>query len=165
MTDSPAQVPPAHRRNKWLMLIATYKSLQALLIAAVGFGALRLVGKDIGDIVGQIVGALRFNPESRLVNFVLDQASLVNDPLLRRIGLVAFCYAGLSLAEGIGLYLEKAWGEFLTLFITASFLPWEVFEVSRRVTWIRVALLIVNTLVFLYLIKVVAVRRKQPEVS
>ena len=147
------------------MLIATYKSLQALLIAAVGFGALRLVGKDIGDVTGQIVGALRFNPESRLINFILDQASLLNDPLLRRIGLVAFCYAGLSLAEGIGLYLEKAWGEFLTLFITASFLPWEVFEVARRVTWVRVALLIVNTLVFLYLLKVVAVRRKQPEQS
>jgi len=145
------------------MLIATYKSLQALLIAAVGFGALRLVGKDVGDITGQIVSALRFNPESRLINFVLDQASLLNDPMLRRIGLVAFCYAGLSLAEGIGLYLEKAWGEFLTLFITASFLPWEVFEVSRRVTWVRIALLIVNTLVFVYLLKVVAVRRKQPE--
>ena len=162
MTDSPPQAPP-RRRNKWLMLIATYKSLQALLIAAVGFGALRLVGKDIGDITGQIVSALRFNPESRLINFVLDQASLLNDPMLRRIGLVAFCYAGLSLAEGIGLYLEKAWGEFLTLFITASFLPWEVFEVSRRVTWVRIALLIVNTLVFVYLLKVVAVRRKQPE--
>ncbi|HLY40922.1 MAG TPA: DUF2127 domain-containing protein [Terracidiphilus sp.] len=161
MTDSPAQETPVRRRhNKWLLLIAAYKSIQALLIAAVGFGALRLVGKDIGDVIGQIVGALRFNPESRLVNFILDQASLVSDPLLRRIGVVAFCYAGLSLAEGIGLYLEKAWGEFLTLFITASFLPWEVFEVFRRVTWVRVALLIVNTLVFLYLIKLVAVRRK-----
>ena len=79
--------------------------------------------------------ALRFNPESRFVNFILDRASLVNDPLLRRIGALAFSYAGLSLAEGIGLYLEKAWGEFLTLAITASFLPWEVFEVFRRLTW------------------------------
>lgn len=140
-----------------------YKSVQALLIAAVGFGALRLLHKDIGDIVGQIVSALRFNPESRLVNFILDEASLVSDPMLRRIGAVAFSYAGLSLAEGIGLYLEKAWGEYLTLLITASFLPWEVFEVFRRLTWVRVALLIVNTLVFVYLLKVVAVRRKQPE--
>ncbi len=151
------------RHNKWLVLIATYKFIQALLIAAVGVGALRLLHKDIGDVFYQLVGALRFNPESRLVNFILDRASLVNDPMLRRIGVVAFSYAGLSLAEGTGLYLEKAWGEFLTLFITASFLPWEVFEVIRRLTGVRVALLIVNTLVFVYLIKLVATRRKQPE--
>ena len=76
---------------------------------------------------------------------------------------MAFSYAGLSLAEGIGLYLEKVWGEFLTLAITASFLPWEVFEVSRRVTWPRTGLLIVNTLVFIYLMKLVSIRRKKPE--
>lgn len=109
----------------------------------------------------QVASALRFNPESRFVNFVLDRASVVDDHLLRRIGVVAFCYAGLSLAEGIGLYLEKTWGELLTLVITASFLPWEVFEVFKRVTWIRIALLMVNVLVFLYLLKVVAQRKSR----
>ena len=148
------------QHNKWLVLIAAYKFVQALLIAAVGVGALRLLHKDIGDVLYQLVGALRFNPESRFINFVLDKASLLDDPMLRRIGAVAFSYAGLSLAEGIGLYLEKAWGEFLTLFITASFLPWEIFEVTRRFTGIRVALLIANTLVFVYLIKLVSTRRK-----
>lgn len=151
------------QHNKWLVLIATYKFVQALLIAAVGVGALRLLHKDIGDVLYQLAGAMRFNPESRLVNFVLDKASLLDDPMLRRIGAVAFSYAGLSLAEGIGLYLEKAWGEFLTLFITASFLPWEIFEVTRRLTGIRVALLITNTLVFVYLIRLVSTRRKHPQ--
>ena len=41
------------------------------------------------------------------------------------------------MAEGIGLYLEKAWGEYLTLAITVSFLPLEIFEIVRRLTWIR----------------------------
>jgi len=149
-------------RNKWLLLIALYKFVQATVIAAIGVGALRLLHQDFGDIMQQVASALRFNPESRFVNFVLDKASIVDDHLLRRIGLVAFCYAGLSLAEGIGLYLEKAWGEFLTLFITASFLPWEAFEVFKRITWIRIALLIVNALVFLYLLKVVAERKTRP---
>ena len=103
---------------------------------------------------------LHFDPESRLVNFVLEKASLVNDPDLRRIGLVAFSYAAISLAEGIGLYLEKAWGEFLTLAITASFLPWEVFEIIRRLTWIRVGLLTINFLIFLYLVQLVIDRAR-----
>ena len=79
---------------------------------------------------------------------------------MRRIGLVAFSYAAISLAEGIGLYLEKAWGEFLTLAITASFLPWEVFEIFRRLTWIRVGLLTINFLIFLYLVQLVVDRAR-----
>jgi uncharacterized membrane protein (DUF2068 family) len=150
------------QHNKLLILIAAYKVLQALLFVAVGISALRLLHKDVDDVLSQIALALRFNPESRFINFLLDKAALVNDPLLRRIGAVAFSYAGLSLAEGIGLYLEKAWGELLTLVITASFLPWELFEVCRRLTWVRVGLLIINFLVFLYLIKLVAGRRNGP---
>lgn len=112
-------------------------------------------------MVARLADHLRFNPESRFVNFILERASNVDDHMLRRIGAVVFIYAGLDLLEGIGLYLERAWAEYLTLAITASFLPWEIFEVSRRVTWIRVGLLAVNALVFLYLMKLVAGRGKQ----
>jgi len=98
---------------------------------------------------------LHRNPESRLVNFIFDKAELLNDPLLKRIGFGAFCYAGLGVIEAIGLYLEKSWGEFLTVAITGSFLPLELHEVIRRVTWVRVSLLTVNTAVVIYLLWVI----------
>jgi uncharacterized membrane protein (DUF2068 family) len=58
-------------------------------------------------------------------------------------------------AEGVGLYLEKAWGEYLTLAITVSFLPWEIYEIFRRQTAIRFCLLTANLLVFFYLLQLV----------
>lgn len=162
MDDSSAQLISRHRRhNSLLILIAVFKLAQALLFAAVGVGALRLVGKDVGDEVQRLVDHLRFNPESRLVNFLLEKADFVTDTMLRRIGAVVFIYAGLDLIEGIGLYLEKPWAEYLTLIITGSFLPWEVFEVLRRVTAIRVGLLTLNVLVFIYLLKLVVSREKR----
>jgi uncharacterized membrane protein (DUF2068 family) len=105
------------------MLIAAYKFIQALLFVAVGVGALRLLQKDAGDLLLRLAEHLHFNPEWRLVKFILGQASMLNDPLLERIGVAAFAYALLGILEGTGLYLEKAWGEYLTLGITASFLP------------------------------------------
>jgi uncharacterized membrane protein (DUF2068 family) len=134
---------------------------QALLFIAIGVGALRLVGKDLGDVLLRLAHHLRFGPESRFVDFILDRASIVNDRMLRRIGVGLFAYAALGMAEGIGLYLEKAWAEYFTLGITLSFLPWEIFEVIRKVTPIRSGLLVVNMLVFLYLLKVVIEREKQ----
>jgi uncharacterized membrane protein (DUF2068 family) len=157
----PQFAPRRHAHNRWLLLIAAYKLIQSLLFAAIGVGALRLLHQDAGDLLAQLADHLRFNPESRFVNFILDEASLLNDPLLMRIGAAAFCYAGVGILEGIGLYLEKAWGEYLTLVITASFLPWEVIKVVHRVTWIRSGLLVANVLVFLYLLKLVVERGRR----
>lgn len=156
------------RHTRGLLLIAVYKGLLALFFAALGFAALHLLNKDINDVISQLGDFLRLNPESKFVNFLYDRASIISDPLLKRIGALAFVYAAVSLAEGIGLYLEKAWAEYLTLAITASFLPWEIFEVFHRATWIRIALLAVNALIFVYLLKIVVARRRpelQPEVE
>lgn len=160
MTPFSSPGETAHRHNRWLVLIAIYKVLQALLFIAIGVGALRLVHKDVGDMFALLADHLRFNPEWRIVHFALEKASLINDPLLRRIGVAAFSYAALGLAEGIGLYLEKAWGEILTVAITASFLPWEIFEAIRHLTWVRLALLIINILVFFYLLALIGEQRR-----
>jgi uncharacterized membrane protein (DUF2068 family) len=166
MTDSPAKITSKpHQRNRWLILIAAYKLVQALLFAAIGVGALRMLHQDVGDVLAQLADHLRFNPESRFVNFILDKASLLDDPLLRRIGAAAFSYAGLGMLEGIGLYLEKIWAEYLTLIITASFLPWEIFEVIRKLTYFRVSLLVVNALVLLYLLVLVTRRGRNSDGS
>jgi uncharacterized membrane protein (DUF2068 family) len=147
--------------NRWLVLIAAYKCLQAVLIAAIGFGALHLLGKDAGDELADLAERLHFNAEWRLVDFLLAKAEFLNDPLLRKIGITAFIYAGLSMVEGVGLYLEKTWAEYLTLVITASFLPWELVEFVRRLTWVRASLLAINMVVFLYLLKIVVERARQ----
>ena len=147
-------------RNRVLLLIAVYKFFHALFFFAIGMGAHHLLHKDLADQIELFARHLRFNPESRLVIFVLSKASLINGRVLERISLVAYCYATITLIEGIGLYLEKAWGEFLTLAITASFLPWEILEIFRRLTWVRVGLLTINILVFVYLLQLVLVRAR-----
>jgi uncharacterized membrane protein (DUF2068 family) len=151
------------RHNRWLILIAAFKLGQALLFIAIGVGALRLVHKDLGDMLLRLANHMRFNPESRFVNFVLDRASIVTDNLLRRFSFALFAYAAVGLTEGIGLYFEKAWAEYMTLLITASFLPWEIFEVFRRITLMRSSLLVVNFMVLLYLLKVVVERGKRQQ--
>jgi uncharacterized membrane protein (DUF2068 family) len=160
MNHSPFQLAPPRHHNAWLIVIAAFKVAQALLFLAIGVGALKLLHKDVGDVISQLADHLRFNPESRLIIFIMDKASLINDRLLRRIGEMGFIYAALDLTEGIGLYFEKAWAEYLTLAITASFLPWEVFEIFRRLTLIRVGLLAANALVLFYLLKLVIERKR-----
>jgi uncharacterized membrane protein (DUF2068 family) len=147
--------------NRVLLIIAVYKFLHAALFFAIGVGAHHLLHRDLADQIELFARHLRFNPESRLIIFILQKSSLITGPVLERISLIAYCYAAITLIEGIGLYLEKAWGEFLTLAITASFLPWEMLEILRHVTWIRVGLLTINILVFVYLLQLVLDRARK----
>ena len=59
-TMTSPMLKPRHR-NRWLTLIAAFKLSQALLFIAVGVGALRLLHKDVGDLVWQLAEHLRFN--------------------------------------------------------------------------------------------------------
>jgi uncharacterized membrane protein (DUF2068 family) len=142
-----------HRpHDRWILVIGGFKLLKGVLFILLGIGALRLVHRDISDLLLRWLIDWHFDPESRFVNLVLDKAALIDAHRLRQISIAIFCYAGLDFIEGTGLVLEKTWAEYLTLILTASFLPWEFFEILRHPTWVKVVLILVNVLVVVYLV-------------
>jgi uncharacterized membrane protein (DUF2068 family) len=56
--------------------------------------------------------------------------------------------------------MEKVWAEYLTVWVTVSFLPWEVYEIVRKPALMRVGLLVTNLLVVAYLAW--QLRRRRP---
>jgi uncharacterized membrane protein (DUF2068 family) len=143
----------AHRRrDRGLLMIGVFKLLEAVFFFLVGIGAFHLIHKDLGDEALRLATRLRIDPDGRLVNWVMDHIDEVTAHRLRQIGFATFFYAGLRIAEGWGLVLEKVWAEWLVIGVTVAFLPWEVYEIVRRLDWIRVALLLVNLAVLAYLV-------------
>lgn len=135
-----------------LLMIGIFKLGKALFFFCVGMGAIHLLHKDLGDEAMRLVTALRFDPESRFTALLMDKVDLIDARQLRTIGMATILYSGLALTEGIGLLLEKTWAEYLTLFLTISFLPWEMFELARRPNWFRFGLLLINLAVLWYLV-------------
>jgi uncharacterized membrane protein (DUF2068 family) len=70
-------------------------------------------------------------------------------------------YAGLDVIEGYGLILGKIWAEYFTLILTASFLPWELYEIIRHVTILKIVLTLLNVFVVIYLAIVVKERVRE----
>ena len=135
-----------------LLAIGIFKLGKSLLFFCIGIGAIHLLHKDLGDEVVRLATALKFDPESRVVSVLLDKVDLIDAHRLREIGLATFAYSALALTEGIGLMLEKVWAEYLTLILTVSFLPWELYELVRRPSWFRLGLLLINLAVLGYLV-------------
>ncbi|WP_158943060.1 DUF2127 domain-containing protein [Granulicella sp. S190] len=143
---------PAGVHDRGLLLIGLFKLGKAIFFFCIGAGAIHLLHKDIGDEVMRLALKLRFDPESRLVALLLDKVDLIDAHRLRQISVATFAYSALALTEGIGLLMEKVWAEYLTLILTISFLPWELYELIRRPDWFRLSLLVINLGVLAYLI-------------
>ena len=123
----------------------------------VGIGALSLLHKDGSEVVEHWTHLLQLNMQNRWIQDLVIKLGLVDR---RELGLIAgttFFYSALLLTEGVGLLFEKAWAEYLTFIITASFIPIEVYELMRRLTVPRIVILAVNVLIAAYL----AVRLQQ----
>jgi uncharacterized membrane protein (DUF2068 family) len=138
--------------DRWLVVIGVLKLGEALLFIVLGVGLLRMLHKDLVDEATRMILALRFDPEGRLASIALDKLALISPHRLKLIGAAAFVHAALDILEGVGLVLRTIWGEYVTIIVSAFFLPFEIFELVKRVTWVRVGITTVNVAVVVYLI-------------
>jgi uncharacterized membrane protein (DUF2068 family) len=141
-------------RNRLLLrTIAAFKFVKALSLIIAGAGVLRLVHRDIGSVAEHLVEKFHLDPGNHYVSHTLSRVSNLTPQRLHEIGLVAFVYAGLFLLEGIGLWSLQRWGEWITVVITGSLLPVEMYELLHHPTVPRGAILLVNVAVVVYLIR------------
>jgi uncharacterized membrane protein (DUF2068 family) len=139
-----------HKRG--LVLIGIFKLSKAVLSVALGVGALKLLHHDLGSVILHIADALRIDPESHLIGILMIKADLINPRDLRHFSMITFAYAIVCLVEGTGLVLEKRWAEYFTVTLTSLALPLECYELFKEFTPLRLALLVVNLLVVVYLV-------------
>jgi uncharacterized membrane protein (DUF2068 family) len=132
-------------------LIALFKLLKAALLIAVGVGALKLLHKDVAGAIEHWVELLRLDPNNHYIDIALEKASNLTPDKIKQLGLGSMIYAGLFLTEGIGLWLEKRWAEWLTIIITSSLIPFEIYEIYRHTTAIKIAVLLINVAIVAYL--------------
>jgi uncharacterized membrane protein (DUF2068 family) len=138
--------------SRLLRLIALFKLVKAALLIAVGVGALNLLHKDVAGAVEHWVELLRLDPNNHYIDIALEKASNLTPDKIKQLGLGSIIYAGLFLTEGIGLWLEKRWAEWLTVIITSSLIPIEIYEIYRHPTAIKIAVLLINIAIVAYLL-------------
>lgn len=143
-----------------LLAIALFKLLKGLLLVAVGIGAFRLMHRDVADTVTHWVEVLRVDPENHLIHRLLARVLRVSPHQLKALGVGTFIYAGLFLTEGTGLLLRKGWAEILTIITTAGLIPFELYELAKHVALAKIAVLLINVAIVVYLAMRVRLRRK-----
>jgi uncharacterized membrane protein (DUF2068 family) len=135
-----------------LLAIAIFKLFKGILLLVVGIGALRLLHRDVGEVVSHWVDVLGVDPDNRLIHRLLSRVLSISPKQLKEASAGTFVYAGLLLTEGTGLLLRKRWAEYFTIISTAGLIPLEVYEIQRHPTAIKIVVLLINVAIVIYLI-------------
>jgi uncharacterized membrane protein (DUF2068 family) len=138
--------------SRLVRVIAVFKLLKAILMIAVGVGTLKLLHRDVASVLEHWVTMLGLDPGNEYIARLLEKAANLSPNKIKGLGIVSFIYAGLFLTEGIGLWLVKRWAEWFTIIITSSLVPFEVYEIHRHPTPIKMLVLVINVAVVGYLL-------------
>ena len=149
----PTTKNPSVRRDRFLELIAKFfKFCKAALFVLVGLGMFQLLRPEVVDWADQWLTTTAAVYNVTLLQRVEAWVAGLSSGRLTVLGVGALLYAALFATEGVGLWLEKRWAEYLTLIATASLIPFEIYEITRKTSAPRYGALLVNLVVLAYLI-------------
>lgn len=163
----PTAGAPQVRRGKQvrsaliLRIFAVERFLRALIFAAAAYGVWRFSysHSSLEETFDRAVPALRrlyqdlgFDfSHSKLLGLV-RHALEVNSHTLRLLAIGLTVYAVIEVIEGVGLWLVKRWGEYFAMVATSIFLPYEIYDLTSKVTALRVVAFVLNLALVLYLV-------------
>ncbi|HKS21386.1 MAG TPA: DUF2127 domain-containing protein [Thermoanaerobaculia bacterium] len=135
-----------------LRLIALFRWSKALVLIGAAFGAMRLLRPGVAQHIAAWAMQLPFAAQHRFVSEAIAKLLHLDTTKIEWIVGGLFAYAALFAVEGYGLWRDRRWGEWLTVVATTSFIPFEVYELFKRATAIRGAMLVTNIAIVIYLV-------------
>jgi uncharacterized membrane protein (DUF2068 family) len=135
-----------------LRTIALYKLLKVLLLLGAAYGELRLHDASLSARLVTWVQARPSGLEHEVVTRVLEWLSGLSESKIHALRFVTLTYAVIFAVEGVGLWMQKRWAEWLTTIITASLIPLEIWEFYNRPNLGKAAVVIANAAIVAYLV-------------
>jgi len=141
-----------HRAQKSLLrAVATIEFAKGIFVLIVGILAILLLHKDVWVIAESILAVLHISTDRRSAQLFLDFADDLTDARLWLAVKLAFVYAALRFAEAYGLWKERTWAEWIAFLSGMLLLPFEIRELFRGITVLRLGVFLVNITVVLYM--------------
>ena len=160
--DAPVLLRGRALRSAFILrLLAVERWVRGAIILLLGLAVLKFNSTQVTlkELFDRDLKALR--PFFNQIHFdVSDSATIksvqrafsARHSTLTLIAAFLMFYGVLQLVEGVGLWLLKRWGEYFAVVATSLFVPLEVYELAEKITWLRIAALIVNVAAVVYLL-------------
>jgi uncharacterized membrane protein (DUF2068 family) len=139
------------RRERLVPVIGVFKLVKAAVLVSAGLVLLLGAPKEIALHLEHAFQWLGISAGRTTIRWLIERVWGLDSSAERRLALFSMGYAAVFLVEGVGLLLRRHWAEWLTVFVTGSFIPLEVYELARHFGAGKVIALILNVAIVVYL--------------
>jgi uncharacterized membrane protein (DUF2068 family) len=141
-------------------VIGIYKLATGAMALGFGIGVYRFFGHDPGPAAERFVAHLGLDPHNQIIHEVISRITGIDRNHLLALQVGTVFYALLHAIEGIGLLFERNWAGYLVIVASGSLIPFEIYGIARKFTALRIALLLLNVGIVIYLIVALHKERK-----
>jgi len=138
--------------DRLIAVIGVFKLVKAALL--IGVGVVGLVAAPT-ELVHQVRHALAWfglSPGHHGFSQLLGKLGSFDHDTARMLAVASLCYGAVFVVEGVGLLYRRRWAEWLTVIVTASFIPIEIYELAHHFSAGKIVTLIVNLAIVVYLV-------------
>ena len=148
-------------RDKYVLrLIAVDRLIHFLVLSALAAAIFLFAGnrvalnadftKILNDLQGGLGGPV--NPRHHGIVHDLQRLFAVKTSNLYLLGAAVAAYAALEGVEAAGLWFGQRWAEYLTFIATIVFIPYEVDELAKGISALKLIAFIINVAIAVYLV-------------
>jgi uncharacterized membrane protein (DUF2068 family) len=134
-----------------LRLIAAERAVRGLLLLAAGIYLLSHRHTDFGRLADHLARAVELDPRRPFIHRLIAHLHRLHASTIVLTGIAALGYGLLELVEGVGLWLDQLWAEYLTVIATSLLIPVEVYELVRKPSLLKAGGIVVNLAIVGYL--------------
>jgi uncharacterized membrane protein (DUF2068 family) len=131
--------------------IASFEMTKGLVVLFAACGLLFLMGRDPWDVADGLLRILHISPDHHFAQAFLDWSDTLTDAKLWAVAAAAGAYSILRFVEAYGLWYARAWAEWIALVSGAAYLPFEIYKLLHRQSWLHIAILVINLAIVVYM--------------
>lgn len=166
--SGPAAAAPRVRRGRELRsalilrIFAVERFARAIIFAGLAYALWRFrysrvpieqeYHQDLLPVLRTLMTELGYNVNHSRLLGLIQHAFALNARTLTWLTLGALGYALVEILEGAGLWLLKRWGEYFAMIATSAGLPYEIYDLTAKVTALRAAAFGINIALVAYLV-------------
>lgn len=141
-----------------LAIERAFRAVIFLLVAAgvVKFSGSREHWQHVLDndmpLLKPLANQVGWNPEHSKLVHQITHAFALSSSTLQWIAIGLAGYALIEIVEAVGLWLMQRWGEYFAVIATSVFLPLEIYELTEKITALRLFALVVNIVAVIWLL-------------
>jgi uncharacterized membrane protein (DUF2068 family) len=132
--------------------IAIFEVTKGMAALAGLIGVLDLLHRDVRAVVLTLIGRFGLDPEAHYPSLLLHYADLLPNTDVHMLVILVSAYIALRFMEATGLWLHKAWGEYLGALSGGIYIPFEVVHFVDEPSWMNAFIVALNAVIVAYLV-------------